>query len=45
MWRFVKEMNMKKGILLAVVISLCTAGFAQAQEGELSGTLDVYTLR
>jgi len=32
---------MKKGILLAVVISLCTAGFAQAQEGELSGTIDV----
>ena len=32
---------MKRGILLAVLISLCTAGFAQAQEGELSGTLDV----
>ena len=41
MWRFVKEMNMKKGILLAVIISLCAAGFAQAQEGELSGSLDV----
>jgi hypothetical protein len=34
-------MNMKKGILLAVVIFLSTAGFAQAQEGELTGTLDV----
>ena len=32
---------MKKEILLAVVISLCTVGFTQAQEGELSGTLDV----
>ncbi len=32
---------MKKGILLAVVIFLSTAGFAQAQEGELSGTIDV----
>ncbi|MBN1805043.1 MAG: hypothetical protein JW837_07320 [Sedimentisphaerales bacterium] len=32
---------MKKGILLTVVICLCTAVFAQAQEGELSGTLDV----
>jgi hypothetical protein len=34
-------MNMKKGILLAVVIFLITVGFAQAQEGELTGTLDV----
>jgi hypothetical protein len=33
-------MNMKKGILLAAVILLSTAGFAQAQE-ELSGTIDV----
>jgi hypothetical protein len=33
-------MNMKKGILLAVVI-FSTAVFAQAQEGELSGTIDV----
>ena len=32
---------MKKGILLAVVIVLSTVGFAQAQEGELSGTIDV----
>ena len=32
---------MKKGILLAVIIFLSTAGFAQAQDGELSGTLDV----
>ena len=31
---------MKKGILLAAVILLSTAGFAQAQE-ELSGTIDV----
>lgn len=31
---------MKKGILLAFVIFLSTAGFAQAQEGELSGTID-----
>jgi hypothetical protein len=34
-------MNMKKGILLAAVILLSTAGFAQAQEGELSGTVDL----
>lgn len=34
-------MNMKKGILLTAVILLSTAGFVQAQEGELSGTLDV----
>jgi hypothetical protein len=34
-------MNMKKGILLAVVIFLSTAGFAQAQKGDLSGTIDV----
>ena len=32
---------MKKGILLATVILLSTAGFAQAQEGELSGTIDL----
>ena len=32
---------MKKGILLTAVILLSTAGFAQAQEGELSGTFDV----
>ncbi len=32
---------MKKGILLAAVILLSTAGFAQAQEGELSGTVDL----
>ena len=32
---------MKKEILLAVVIVLCTAVFVQAQEGELTGTLDV----
>ena len=32
---------MKKGILLTAVILLSTAGFAQAQEGELSGTIDV----
>ncbi len=32
---------MKKGILSAVVIFLSTVGFAQAQEGELSGTIDV----
>ncbi len=32
---------MKKGILLAVVIFLSTVGFAQAQEGELTGTIDV----
>ena len=31
----------KKGILLAAVILLSTAGFAQAQEGELSGTVGV----
>jgi hypothetical protein len=34
-------MNMKKGILLAVVIFLSTAVFAHAQEGELSGSIDV----
>jgi hypothetical protein len=34
-------MNMKKGILLAAAILLSAAGFTQAQEGELSGTLDV----
>ena len=32
---------MKKGILLAVLVFLSTASFAQAQEGELSGSLDV----
>ncbi len=32
---------MKKGILLTAVILLSTGGFAQAQEGELSGTVDV----
>ena len=32
---------MKKGILLAVVILLSAAGFAQAQEGELSGTVNL----
>ncbi len=32
---------MRKGILLTAVILLSTAGFAQAQEGELSGTIDV----
>ena len=32
---------MKKGILLAAVILLSAAGFAQAQEGELSGTVDL----
>ena len=32
---------MKKGILLAVLIFLSTASFAQSQEGELSGSLDV----
>ena len=31
----------KKAILLTAVILLTTAGFAQAQEGELSGTVDV----
>jgi len=34
-------MNMKKGILLAAVILLSAAGFAQAQEGVLSGTFDI----
>jgi hypothetical protein len=34
-------MNMKKGILLTATIILFTACFAQAQEGELTGTLDV----
>ena len=34
-------MNMKKGILLAAVILLVAAGFTQAQEGELSGTVDL----
>jgi hypothetical protein len=34
-------MNMKKGILLAVVIVLSTVGFAQAQEGELSGNVGI----
>jgi hypothetical protein len=34
-------MNMKKGILLTAVILLSTAGFAQAQEGELTGTIDL----
>jgi hypothetical protein len=34
-------MNMKKEILLAVVMIFSTAVFAQAQEGELTGTLDV----
>ena len=32
---------MKKGILLAAVILLSAAGFAQAQEGELSGSVDL----
>ena len=32
---------MKKGILLTAVVLLSTAGFAQAQEGELSGTVDL----
>ena len=32
---------MKKGILLAVVIFMSTAVFAHAQEGELTGTIDV----
>lgn len=32
---------MKKGILLAVVVLLGTAGFVQAQEGELHGVIDV----
>ena len=32
---------MKKGILLAAAILLSTVGFAQAQEGVLSGTLDI----
>ena len=32
---------MKKGMLLAAVIFLVAAGFAQAQEGQLSGSLDV----
>ena len=31
---------MKKGILLAVLVFLSTAGFAQAQDGELSGSID-----
>jgi len=32
---------MKKGILLAAVILLSVSGFAQAQEGELSGTVNL----
>jgi len=32
---------MKKGILLAAAILLSAAGFAQAQDGELSGTFDL----
>ena len=32
---------MKKGILLTVVIFLITVAFAQAQEGDLTGTIDV----
>ena len=32
---------MKKGILLAVVIFMSTAVFAHAQEGELTGTIDL----
>ncbi len=32
---------MKKGILLTIVIFLSTVTFAQAQEGDLTGTLDV----
>ena len=32
---------MKKGILLTIVILLGTAGFVQAQEGELHGAIDV----
>ena len=38
---FVKEMSMRKGILLAAVISLITAGLVYAQEGELTGTIDI----
>jgi len=34
-------MNMKKGILLAVLVFLSTASFAQAQDGELTGSIDV----
>jgi hypothetical protein len=34
-------MNMKKGILLTIVIFLSTVTFAQAQEGDLTGTIDV----
>jgi hypothetical protein len=33
-------MNMKKGILLAVLVFLSTAGFAQAQDGELTGSIE-----
>ncbi len=37
--KLLKEMNMKKGILLVAIIFLST-GFAHAQEGELSGSID-----
>jgi hypothetical protein len=33
-------MNMKKGILLAVLVFLSTVSFAQAQDGELSGSIE-----
>lgn len=39
--KYFKETNMKKGILLTVVGLLTTTGLVQAQERQLSGTLDV----
>jgi hypothetical protein len=42
---FLKEMSMKKqGILLAAAVLFCAVGFAQAQQGELHGSVD-FTLQ
>ena len=40
--RFYKEMSMKKqGVLLAAVVLFCVVGFAQAQNSELHGSVDL----
>ena len=40
--RILKEMSMKKqGVLLAAVILFCAMGFAQAQDSELHGSVDL----
>lgn len=37
---FFKEMTMERKILLAAVVMLCAAGFAQAQDSDLHGSVD-----